>query len=178
MGAHFDVEGLSYRYGKQSIFEDISFSLQRGEILSLLGASGQGKSTLLLCLAGLMQPNRGTIRLEGRVLDGPTEGRRMGLIFQENSLFPHLTVEENIAFGVKTRGNNMVKELIHTFSLSGCEYKFPSQLSGGQGQRTAIARALAASPEVLLLDEPFSHLDRHLRSRLRGMFDAFSKREA
>ena len=172
MSAYFDVQSLSHRYSHRTTFQDIDFSLQRGEILSLLGESGQGKSTLLLCLAGLERPDSGVIRMGERVLFGegidcPAQNRKMGFVFQEHSLFPHLDVRGNIAFGTVRGGEERGSEWMDLFGLSECEKKFPFELSGGQQQRAAMAQALASAPEVLLLDEPFAHLDRRLRLRLR-----------
>lgn len=149
----------------------------QGETLGILGASGSGKSITLWCLAGLETPTQGVIQLNGRVLfdaergiNLPTRDRRIGFVFQNYALFPHLTVVENIAFGVKQRhrrkGDRLVREKIAQMHLQGLENRYPHQLSGGQQQRVALARALAIEPELLLLDEPFSALDTYLRSQL------------
>ena len=172
MSAYFEVKGLSHQYAKSTTFEGVEFGLDKGGTLSLLGESGQGKSTLLLCLAGLVCPRSGYIRLGERVLfsdkmNCPAELRKMGFVFQEHSLFPHLNVRDNISFGLKRERGDEVRDLMDMVGLSGCEKKFPFEISGGQQQRTAIARALASSPELLLFDEPFAHLDRRLRFNLR-----------
>jgi molybdate ABC transporter permease protein len=171
----------------RSLFVDLEkqlpgFSLDiqlkaKQETLGILGASGSGKSMTLRCLAGLETPTQGVIRLNGRVLfdaergiNLPTRDRRIGFLFQNYALFPHLTVWENIAFGVKQRhrvkGDRLVREKISQMHLDGLEHRYPHQLSGGQQQRVALARALAIEPELLLLDEPFSALDTYLRSQL------------
>ena len=148
-----------------------------GETLALLGASGCGKSMTLKCIAGIVRPDRGRIVLNDRVLfdseqgiNLPPQKRRVGYLFQQYALFPHMTVEENIAVGLRTKDRAArkaaVAEKVKTFRLEGLEKLRPSQLSGGQQQRTAFARILASEPEVLLLDEPFSALDDHLRWQL------------
>lgn len=146
-------------------------------VLGLLGASGSGKSMTLRCIAGLETPSRGRIVLNGRVLYDSEKGinissrkRRVGFLFQNYALFPNMTVAQNIGFGLKGISKEeqarIVDEKIGMMHLEGLENRFPSQLSGGQQQRVAIARALAIEPEVLLLDEPFSALDNHLRSQM------------
>ncbi len=147
------------------------------EILALLGASGCGKSMTLKCIAGIQQPDRGRIVLGDRVLfdsqahiDLPPQKRRVGYLFQQYALFPHMTVEQNILSGVRegsrARRRAAVEEMVHTFRLEGLVHLRPSQLSGGQQQRVALARILAGQPELLLLDEPFSALDEYLKWQL------------
>jgi molybdate transport system permease protein len=154
----------------------ISFNTQE-QPLGLLGASGAGKSLILRCIAGLETPDRGRIILNGRVLfdsqrgiNVPSRERRIGFLFQNYALFPHLTVAENIAFGMKKKQSLLIKQEVEAqliaMQLQGLGSRYPHQLSGGQQQRVALARALASQPEVLLLDEPFSALDTHLRSQL------------
>jgi molybdate transport system ATP-binding protein len=144
------------------------------EILVLFGASGAGKSLTLNCLAGLVTPDRGTIRLGERVVfdhdaqtNVPTRERRVGYVFQHYALFPHLTVHENVAFGVRGKSDGRVDEMLTLTHLAEFADRYPSQLSGGQQQRVALARALAPRPDVLLLDEPFSALDAPTRMELR-----------
>ncbi len=149
-----------------------------GQPLGLLGASGSGKSLLLRCIAGIEPPDQGRIVLNDRVLFDsqlgihvPPDQRRVGVIFQNYALFPHLTLADNIAFGIpanlsKVERWQRIQTHLAAVQLSGCEHRYPSQLSGGQQQRIALARALASDPEILLLDEPFSALDTHLRSQL------------
>ena len=145
------------------------------EILALLGASGCGKSMTLKCIAGIEKPDRGRIVLDGRVLfdsekkiDLPPQKRKVGYLFQQYALFPNMTVRQNIAAGVRGRKNadELIGDYIRSMNLEGCENKRPHQLSGGQQQRVALARILVNEPDVLLLDEPFSALDSHLRFRL------------
>ncbi len=145
--------------------------------LGILGASGSGKSMLLKCIAGIETPDHGRIVVNGRVLFDDAMGvnvkpqqRRVGYLFQNYALFPNMTVEKNIGIGVtrpQTEKAALVRELLHTFHLDGLEDRYPPQLSGGQQQRAALARMLAAKPEVILLDEPFSALDAHLREQMQ-----------
>lgn len=155
---------------------DVGFSLG-SEVLGILGASGSGKSMTLRCIAGLETPNSGKIAVNGRVLfdsergiNVPSKERRIGFLFQNYALFPHLNVAQNIAFGLDHLSESeqliRVKEQLLAVQMSGMENRYPHELSGGQQQRVALARAIASSPELLLLDEPFSALDTHLRSQL------------
>jgi iron(III) transport system ATP-binding protein len=169
------LEDVSQAYGSIPVLNGVSFSLQRGEIGCLLGASGCGKTTVLRCIAGFEPIASGRIRLNGKVVSAsefsvPTEDRRVGMVFQDYALFPHLNVGANIAFGLhradSDRRQRRVAELLETVGLAGAGNKFPHELSGGQQQRVALARALAPEPELLLLDEPFSNLDVEMRERL------------
>ena len=166
--------GISKRFGKTSVLENISFDVAEGEALVLLGASGSGKTTILRIIAGLEQPYTGKVVLHGRdVTELPARERGVGVIFQSYALFPKMNVEKNISYGLRIRGHRRkeikktVNELISLVQLEEHRKKYPSQLSGGQQQRVAIARALAYKPEVLLFDEPFGALDAQIRARLR-----------
>jgi ABC-type Fe3+/spermidine/putrescine transport system ATPase subunit len=174
------IIGLSKRFGKTSVLEDIHFDVAEGEILVLLGASGSGKTTILRIIAGLEQPYTGRVILHGKdVTDLPARERGVGVIFQSYALFPKMTVEKNIGYGLKIRKKRRkeiretVNELLGLVQLQEHRKKYPSQLSGGQQQRVAIARTLAYKPEVLLFDEPFGALDAqtrvHLRREIRGL---------
>lgn len=156
---------------------DVQFHLE-GRVLGILGGSGSGKSMTLRCIAGLETPKRGSIILNDRILfdshkriNVPIRSRRVGIVFQNYALFPHLTVAENITYGLRhlspTERQQRLTEQISKLQLSGLENRYPNQLSGGQQQRVALARALIVEPEVLLLDEPFSALDTHLRHQLQ-----------
>ncbi|WP_338791684.1 ABC transporter ATP-binding protein [Bernardetia sp. MNP-M8] len=159
--------------------DDISFSLKKGETLALLGESGSGKTTLLRMIAGLEKPSKGSITLQNKlVFDNNStfikpEKRNVGLFFQHYALFPHLTVFENIAYGLssklynKSQKKERVAEMLALVELPNYEKRFPHELSGGQQQRIALARALAPNPELLLLDEPFSNLDEQLKGEVR-----------
>jgi iron(III) transport system ATP-binding protein len=167
-----EVEGLSHAYGSHQVVRGLSFSLPSGAIGCLLGPSGCGKTTVLRCIAGFEEAQQGTIRINGREVSGagatvPPEKRRIGMVFQDYALFPHLSVSANIAFGLRGAGADMrVRELAALVGLSTSLEKYPHEISGGQQQRVALARALAPRPDLLLLDEPFSNLDVDLRERL------------
>ncbi|MGQ9558711.1 MAG: ABC transporter ATP-binding protein [Desulfurispora sp.] len=159
------------------VLEGFELTVEAGEIVALVGPSGCGKSTVLRLLAGLERPRRGRISIGGRLMVGdgifvPPERRGVGMVFQDFALFPHLTVEKNIAYGInrlpRAERRERLKALLALTGLAELVHRYPHQLSGGQQQRVALARALAPGPAVLLLDEPFSSLDAHLRDRLRG----------
>ncbi|MDT5262988.1 MAG: sulfate/thiosulfate transport system ATP-binding protein, partial [Acidobacteriota bacterium] len=168
------VRGVSKSFKRTRVLEDVSFDVGVGEALVLLGASGSGKTTILRIIAGLEQPDSGQVILHGRdVTDLPARERGVGVIFQSYALFPRMTVEENVGYGLRIRGRSRreVKEkvarLLKLVHLEEHRKKFPTQLSGGQQQRVAIARTLAYEPQVLLFDEPFGALDAQTRVRLR-----------
>jgi iron(III) transport system ATP-binding protein len=174
-GPLLEVRALRQAYDHLEVVRGLSLSLERGAIGCLLGPSGCGKTTVLRCIAGFEPVAEGEILLNGRVVSGPgvtvpPEERRIGMVFQDYALFPHLSVAENIGFGLHGVGRperrRRVEELIEGVGLSGHAHKHPHELSGGQQQRVALARALAPQPELLLLDEPFSNLDVEMRERL------------
>jgi iron(III) transport system ATP-binding protein len=170
-----EVLNLSHAYGEQVVVRGLSFSLARGAIGCLLGPSGCGKTTVLRCIAGFEAVQEGEIRLAGKVVSRPgmalaPEKRRIGMVFQDYALFPHLRIADNIAFGLQRAGRAeraaRLAELARLTGLADVLAKYPHEISGGQQQRVALARALAPRPELLLLDEPFSNLDVELRERL------------
>jgi len=173
-GVAASVRGVSKRFKKSRVLEDVSFDVAEGESLVLLGASGSGKTTILRIIAGLELPDSGRVILHGKdVTDLPARERGVGVIFQSYALFPRMTVEKNIAYGLKIRHTpwkerrETVDRLIKLVQLEQHRTKYPSQLSGGQQQRVAIARTLAYKPQVLLFDEPFGALDAQTRVHLR-----------
>ena len=161
---------LSKRYGDLTAVEDLSLSVERGEFISLLGPSGCGKTTTLQMIAGFVEPSGGSIVLDGKdVSRTPANKRGLGMVFQNYALFPHMTVESNVGYGLRARGAAR-REIAETDArmlalvrMEGFERRLPRELSGGQQQRVALARTLAVSPKVLLLDEPFGALDKNLR---------------
>ena len=170
-----EVEHLYHSYGDAPVVSDLSFRLERGAIGCLLGPSGCGKTTVLRCIAGFEPLRAGLIRLGGLTVSQPgmsipPEQRRIGMVFQDYALFPHLSVTDNIAFGLRGlprhERTRRARELARLVGLTGALEKYPHELSGGQQQRVALARALAPRPDLLLLDEPFSNLDVDLRERL------------
>ncbi|MGV8894398.1 MAG: ABC transporter ATP-binding protein [Burkholderiaceae bacterium] len=168
------VSKLSKNFGQTKVFEHINFTLDEGELITLLGPSGCGKSTLLRCIAGLAEVDGGTIRVAGDdITDVAPQKRGIGMVFQSYALFPNLTVTGNIAFGLKMQRvpaseiEQRVEDVVALVELQGHEKKFVHQLSGGQRQRVALARALVVRPRILLLDEPLSALDARIRKNLR-----------
>jgi len=164
-------ERLTKRFGETLAIADVSLAAQPGDILALLGPSGCGKTTFLRLIAGFETPDAGTIAIGESTVAGdgrfiPPEKRRVGFVFQDYALFPHLTVAANVAYGSRDRPAR-VDELISLVGLRGLEQRYPHELSGGQQQRVALARALAPEPRLVLLDEPFSNLDADLRVRVR-----------
>lgn len=168
------LSNLAKNFDNKKILRNINLKVEEGELVSLLGPSGCGKSTTLKLIAGLMKPDEGDILFNNEsVINSPTEKRDAVIVFQDYLLFPHMTVYDNIDFGLKMRKESKsirkerVNKLIDLVKLRGNENKYPSELSGGQKQRVAIARALAVNPKILLLDEPFSNLDIRLRDDMR-----------
>ncbi|MBA2463532.1 MAG: ABC transporter ATP-binding protein, partial [Nocardioidaceae bacterium] len=162
------LEAVSKRYGAVAAARDLSLTAAPGELITLIGPSGCGKSTTLRLVAGLDQPDAGTIRIDGEVVADrrtwrPPERRRVGLVFQDHALFPHLTVASNVAFGIsrlpRAEQRRRVEEVLELVRLGHLAGRYPHELSGGEQQRVALARALAPRPAVVLLDEPFSSLD-------------------
>ncbi len=172
--ATLTLESLSKRYGDAAAVDALSLTLPRGKLLTLLGPSGCGKTTTLKLIAGLLEPDAGDILFnEASVLGLPPEKRGLGMVFQQPTLFPHLTVRGNVGFGLGLRGvrgaelKRRIGAALEAVDLGGFERRFPAQLSGGQQQRVALARTLVTEPRVLLLDEPLSSLDANLRGELR-----------
>jgi sulfate transport system ATP-binding protein len=168
------LTGVTKAFGAVRAVDDVSLTIPSGALTAVLGPSGCGKSTLLRAIAGFEAVDAGTVRLGGRDITAlPLRERNIGFVFQSYALFPHLTVERNVAFALDVRKTNAgavrarVRELLDLVQLPGYEKRYPHELSGGQRQRVALARALAAGPALLLLDEPFAALDMHVRRDLR-----------
>ncbi|NNC92049.1 MAG: ABC transporter ATP-binding protein [Acidimicrobiia bacterium] len=173
MDTYLEAAGLTKRFGDHLAVDDASFHVAEGETLALLGPSGCGKTTLLRLLTGLTAADAGSVFLAGETLSGPglhvpPERRRVGMVFQDWALFPHLTVEKNVAYGLGRENGGWAREALELVGLADLGDRYPQDLSGGQAQRVAVARALAPRPRVLLLDEPFSNLDTELRVKLRS----------
>ncbi|WP_104034668.1 ABC transporter ATP-binding protein [Vibrio jasicida] len=175
MSCALSIKNLTCQYDDQTVLESLSLEVEQGQIVCLLGASGCGKTTLLKAIAGLLPLSSGQMSLNCLTIDDgknwlPPEQRNIGMIFQDYALFPHLTVAENIAFGLKNESAQQklmkVEEMISLVHLKGYGDRYPHQLSGGQQQRVAIARSLAYKPDLLLLDEPFSNIDTQVRHEL------------
>ncbi len=182
-----EIRDLAFAYSRRQppIIERFSLSLEKGEIVGVLGPSGSGKSTLLRLIAGLETPSAGSIAIAGkRVVDDgcfvPPEKRGVGMVFQDYALFPHLTVARNVGFGLfrlpRREREARVRQTLELVRMTGFENRYPHELSGGQRQRVALARALAPNPDVLLMDEPFSNLDADLRVSIRDELGAILRR--
>ena len=176
--AAVELKGLSKRYGAAVAVDDVSLRVEHGQLVCLLGPSGCGKTTTLRLLAGFIEPSAGEIEVGGKVLSSPSrtvppEGRKMSMIFQSYALWPHMTVAENVAYGLKIRKldraiiDAKLKAILSTARLEALADRYPGELSGGQQQRVSLARALVVEPETLLLDEPLSNLDANLREEMR-----------
>ncbi|MGB1310566.1 MAG: ABC transporter ATP-binding protein [Leucothrix sp.] len=180
------LEKVGLAYQSQTVVDDVSLSLEDGEIACLLGPSGCGKTTLLRAIAGFKSLNSGTIESAGKILSSktqvvPPEKRRIGMVFQDFALFPHLTVGDNICFGIRQQQRvekrQRLQALLALIGLESSEHKYPHELSGGQQQRVALARAIAPKPHLLLLDEPFSSMDVELRDSLAKEVRGILKQE-
>jgi ABC-type Fe3+/spermidine/putrescine transport system ATPase subunit len=169
-----DIENVTKRFGAMAAVGNVDLSIQEGELFTLLGPSGCGKTTLLRLVAGFYAPDEGHIRFDGQLMDGvPPHERGIGMVFQNFALWPHMTVFENIAYGLKLRRISQadiaerVGAVFEKVKLTGFGHRYPGQLSGGQQQRVALARALVLNPKILLLDEPLSNLDAKVRVQVR-----------
>ncbi len=171
---HLSIDSIVKRFGTFTALNGIHLSAARGELLTLLGPSGCGKTTLLRVIAGFLQPDAGQVRVAGRSLNGvPSNARNFGMVFQNYAIFPHLSVADNVAYGLRARGvtsadiARRVADALARVRLAGFADRFPDALSGGQKQRVGLARAMVIEPELLLMDEPLSNLDAKLRIEMR-----------
>lgn len=185
---YVDIKKLSFKYdnSKKNVLDNFSLEIAQGDIVAILGESGCGKSTLLRLIAGLEAPSNGEISINGKIMVNDRifiqpEHRGVGMLFQDYALFPHMTVVENIGFGLHKLNKNdkkeRIKEVLELVNLSGYEKRYPYELSGGQQQRVALARAIAPKPAILSMDEPFSNLDADLRSKIRIELKDILKKE-
>ncbi|RAP38824.1 ABC transporter [Candidatus Marinamargulisbacteria bacterium SCGC AAA071-K20] len=180
---HLKCKELSKRFDKKIVLNGLDLEVNREEIVSILGPSGCGKSTLLRLIAGFNSPDSGTITIDNKVIFNQSKNiepqhRKVGFVFQDLALFPHLSVEKNITFGLqKNDQTERLNDMLTLLEISGIKDKYPSEISGGQQQRVAIARALAPKPKLLLLDEPFSSLDSDLKERILKDFKKIIKGE-
>ena len=169
-----EIKDLSHSYNRDEIsLKNISLTINKAEKVSILGPSGSGKSTLLRLIAGLEKPYSGTITIQGKIVSSTNqivapEKRNVGLVVQDKALFPHLTVEKNIGFGIRKNQEKtkIISDLLSLFKIEHLSKKYPHEISGGEQQRTAFARSMAPNPELLMLDEPFSALDKELKEEL------------
>ena len=169
-GHSLDLESITHSFGSVKVVDDVSLPIEAGELVALLGPSGCGKTTLLRIIGGFVAQSAGRVRVDGRPIDDlPANRRDIGIVFQNYALFPHMTVTENVAYGLRARGapraliRERVARMLAVVQLEALRERMPRQLSGGQQQRVALARALAVEPRILLLDEPFGALDKNLR---------------
>ena len=169
-GSALLLDGITQRYGPALAVDDVTLDIKGGELVALLGPSGCGKTTLLRAISGFLRPTQGRVVIDGQAVDHlPPNKRTVGIVFQNYALFPHMTVAENVAYGLAARGvgkegqKARVAEMLGLVRLAHLADRFPKQMSGGQQQRVALARALAVKPSILLLDEPFAALDKNLR---------------
>ena len=165
---YLEVSNLSKFFGNTKVLNNISFSINEGEVVSLVGASGSGKSTLLRCIAGLHDFPNGTITLNSKILNNVDPSKRkISFVFQDSPLFPHINIIENILFNLKKIDNDLLEILLNDLNLLDLKEKYPHEISGGENQRVAVARSLIRKPDLLLLDEPFNHLDVMIKNKLK-----------
>ena len=182
-----EINNLSHGYNENNEFlQNINLDISSGEKVAILGPSGCGKSSLLRLIAGLEKPNMGDIKINGQLVSSnnfltPPEKRNIGLVVQEKALFPHLSIHANISFGIKKdkEKNTIVSDLLNLFKIEDLKNKYPHEISGGEQQRVALARSLAPNPKFLMLDEPFSALDKNLKESLyEEISEVFSRKNS
>ena len=180
---YLELKQLGFKYDQTSIIEKFDLCANKGSITAIIGESGSGKSTLLRILAGLQSAHQGVFKLDDQIIFDDktsieTHKRKIGLVFQDYTLFPHLTVYQNIAFGMRHKNKkDRIQAILKMVELEEDTKKYPYECSGGMQQRIALARAIANQPKLLLLDEPFSNLDQELKIRLRNQFIDWAKQE-
>ncbi len=171
------VKNLSKKYDKNIVFNNLNFSLNKGEIISIIGSSGSGKTTLLKCISGLCDIDTGEIKIDSKKIQNLEPNKRnIGYVFQESPLFPHLNVMDNILFNMKVFDNKKLDFLLEKIQIKQLKNKYPYEISGGENQRVAVARSLIRNPSLLLLDEPFNNLDNKIKNETKELvFDIIKK---
>ena len=165
-----EIDKLSKRYSKNSILNNITFKIKKGDIVSIVGPSGSGKTTLLKCISGLCDIDRGSIKLNSKLLTRLEPNQRsIAYVFQESPLFPHLTVNQNILFNLKVFDREKLNFIIEKINIGHLKNRYPHEISGGENQRAAVARSLIRNPDLLLMDEPFSNLDLYIKDKLKAL---------
>ena len=165
-----EIDKLSKRYSKNSILDNVSFKIKKGDIISIVGPSGSGKTTLLKCISGLCDIDTGCIKLNSKLLTRLEPNQRnIAYVFQESPLFPHLTVNQNIIFNLKVFDREKLNFIIEKINIGHLKNRYPHEISGGENQRVSVARSLIRNPDLLLMDEPFSNLDLYIKDKLKEL---------
>jgi len=176
------IEKLSKNYGKKIIIRNLDFIMKMGEITTIMGKSGAGKTTLLKMIAGIVKPDAGKIYIKEEIVEGPKiskdpYSRSIGFVFQNPALWPHMTVEENIKFTIKDKNHEEYQELINILKIEEIQNNYPEEISGGEGKRVSIARAIISNPQLLIMDEPFTNLDYETRKETAEMIKMIHERK-
>jgi len=176
------IEELYKTYGKKKIISNLNFLVKKGEISTIMGKSGAGKTTLLKIIAGIKKPDGGSIYINGDLVEGPKVSkapysRNVGFVFQDPALWPHMTVEENIKFPIKDKNYKEYQELIGILKIKDIQKNYPDEISGGEGKRVSIARAIISNPQLLIMDEPFTNLDYETRKETAEMIKMIHERK-
>jgi len=176
------IKNLSKSFGQKKIIRDLNFTMNTGEITAVMGKSGAGKTTLLKIIAGIAKPEGGLIYINGELVEGPKVSkppysRNIGFVFQNPALWPHMTVEENIKFSIKNKNYNEFNELVEILKIKDILKNYPEEMSGGEGKRVSIARAIASNPKLLIMDEPFTNLDLETKKDTAEIINIIHKRK-
>ncbi len=176
------IEKLYMSYGKKRIIKDLNFIMKKGEITTIMGKSGAGKTTLLKIIAGIKKPDGGNIYINSELVEGskvskPPYSRNIGFVFQNPALWPHMTIEENIKFPIKDKNHKEYQEVIDILKIKDIQKSYPEEISGGEGKRVSIARAIISNPNLLIMDEPFTNLDEETKKDTAEMINKIHKRK-
>jgi len=176
------IEELYKNYGNKKIISNLNFFVKKGEITTIMGKSGAGKTTLLKIIAGIKKPDEGSIYINGELVEGfkvskPPYSRNVGFVFQDPALWPHMTVEENIKFPIKDKNYKEYQELIDILKIKDIQKNYPEEISGGEGKRVSIARAIISNPQLLIMDEPFTNLDEETKEETAKMIRMIHERK-